>query len=230
MSETRRSSPMFTKVGTTQCTCLRGKVCDFTSLSSFKLSSQLTWKHQGLRLIGRKQCSTLPLERLGNEKIRVETGAAIRVSNKDPTNRPGRFDNPREIAPSSRSGSTTKYALKICQLRGPKSRSKLLHGHVSGIRSMDGLRWELSLRRRSRKKRGWGRRPRAGVQWRTRIRSHASETCSSSPCYQVALFLFPASVSYCPWEAWMEDEMANSDCSRWRPSSGGVCRRRRGRA
>ena len=53
------------------------------------------------------------LERLGREKMRVERGAAIKVSTKDPTKRPGRLDRPKEIAPSSRKGSTTKYALKI---------------------------------------------------------------------------------------------------------------------
>lgn len=57
---------------------------------------------------------TFPLERFGNEKMRVEMGAAIKVRAKDPINRPGRFDNPKEIAPSSRNGRTTKYALKIC--------------------------------------------------------------------------------------------------------------------
>jgi len=57
---------------------------------------------------------TLPLERLGRENMREEKGAAMRVSTRDPTNRPGRFDNPNEMAPSSRNGRTTKYALKIC--------------------------------------------------------------------------------------------------------------------
>lgn len=52
--------------------------------------------------------STLPLERLGNEKMWEETGAAIKVNTKDPTKRLGKFDKPREIAPSSRNGSTTK--------------------------------------------------------------------------------------------------------------------------
>ena len=51
---------------------------------------------------------TLPLERLDKEKMKVERGAAIKVSTKDPTKRPGRFDMPNEIAPSSRKGSTTK--------------------------------------------------------------------------------------------------------------------------
>lgn len=55
----------------------------------------------------------MALERLGKENIRVETGAAIKVRINDPTNRPGSFDKPSEIAPSSRKGSTTKYALKI---------------------------------------------------------------------------------------------------------------------
>ena len=40
--------------------------------------------------------------------MRVDKGAAINVRAKDPTNRPGRFDNPKEIAPSSRNGNTTK--------------------------------------------------------------------------------------------------------------------------
>lgn len=53
-------------------------------------------------------------ERLGRENMRDETGAAMRVSTKEPTNRPGRFDKPNEMAPSSRNGRTTKYALKIC--------------------------------------------------------------------------------------------------------------------
>ena len=55
----------------------------------------------------------MDLERLGNENIKVETGAATSVSSKDPTNKLGRFPRPRDIAPSSRKGSTTKYALKI---------------------------------------------------------------------------------------------------------------------
>lgn len=58
---------------------------------------------------------TLDLERLGKEKIRVETGAPTRVRRSEPTKRPGRLLNPREIAPSSRSGRITKYALKICK-------------------------------------------------------------------------------------------------------------------
>lgn len=45
--------------------------------------------------------------------MRVVTGAATRVRSKDPTKSPGRFPNPNEIAPSSRNGRTTKYALKI---------------------------------------------------------------------------------------------------------------------
>jgi hypothetical protein len=54
------------------------------------------------------------LERLGREKTSDENGAATTVSNNEPINRPGRFDSPNEIAPSSRNGKTTKYALKIC--------------------------------------------------------------------------------------------------------------------
>lgn len=60
---------------------------------------------------------TFPLERFGIEKTRVETGAATKVRSNDPTKRPGRFPSPNEIAPSSRNGSTTKYALKICKLK-----------------------------------------------------------------------------------------------------------------
>lgn len=58
---------------------------------------------------------TLFLERLGREKTIDENGAAMTVSNNEPTNRPGRFDRPNEMAPSSRKGRTTKYALKICK-------------------------------------------------------------------------------------------------------------------
>ena len=58
--------------------------------------------------------NTLALGRFGNEKRSVETGAAIKVRTKDPTKRPGRFDRPKDIAPSSRNGKTIKYALKIC--------------------------------------------------------------------------------------------------------------------
>lgn len=54
-----------------------------------------------------------PLETLGNEKTNVDTGAATRVSIKDPTKSSGRFDKPKDIAPSSRNGRTTKYALKM---------------------------------------------------------------------------------------------------------------------
>lgn len=63
----------------------------------------------------------MPLERLGNEKMRVEMGAATKVRAKDPRNSPGRFDKPKEIAPSSRNGSTTKYALKICNFKKKKN-------------------------------------------------------------------------------------------------------------
>jgi hypothetical protein len=55
----------------------------------------------------------LDLDKLGKEKMKVERGAAMRVRNNDPTKRPGSFDNPSDIAPSSRSGRTTKYALNI---------------------------------------------------------------------------------------------------------------------
>lgn len=55
----------------------------------------------------------LDLEKLGKEKRRVDKGAAIKVRNKDPIKRAGSFDKPREIAPSSRNGNTTKYALKM---------------------------------------------------------------------------------------------------------------------
>jgi hypothetical protein len=48
------------------------------------------------------------LERLGREKTSDENGAATTVSNNEPINRPGRFDSPNEIAPSSRKGKTTK--------------------------------------------------------------------------------------------------------------------------
>lgn len=51
---------------------------------------------------------TLTLESLGKEKMRVETGAAIKVNSKEPINNPGKLDNPKEIAPSSLNGSTTK--------------------------------------------------------------------------------------------------------------------------
>ncbi|KAM1060330.1 hypothetical protein TB1_024255 [Malus domestica] len=40
--------------------------------------------------------------------MRVATGEAMEVKVHDPTNRLGRLDRPKEIAPSSRSGSTTK--------------------------------------------------------------------------------------------------------------------------
>lgn len=46
--------------------------------------------------------------------MRVERGAAINVKINDPTNSPGRLSIPNEIAPSSRNGKTTKYALNTC--------------------------------------------------------------------------------------------------------------------
>ena len=58
---------------------------------------------------------TLDLDRLGREKTRVEIGAATRVRRREPTKRPGKLDKPREIAPSSRRGKITKYALRICK-------------------------------------------------------------------------------------------------------------------
>lgn len=51
---------------------------------------------------------TFPLERLGNEKMSVETGAATSVRAKDPMKSSGRLPKPKDIAPSSRKGSTTK--------------------------------------------------------------------------------------------------------------------------
>lgn len=53
----------------------------------------------------------LGLERLGDEKMSVARGAAINVNIKEPTKRPGRLLIPKEMAPSSRKGKTTKYAL-----------------------------------------------------------------------------------------------------------------------
>lgn len=44
----------------------------------------------------------------------VVTGAAINVNTNDPIKRPGRLRIPKEIAPSSRNGKTTKYALNAC--------------------------------------------------------------------------------------------------------------------
>ena len=63
----------------------------------------------------------MALERLGNEKTRVERGAATKVRANEPKKRPGKFDNPNDMAPSSRNGRTTKYALNIC----PSKISKL---------------------------------------------------------------------------------------------------------
>ncbi|KAL6977544.1 hypothetical protein U1Q18_026343 [Sarracenia purpurea var. burkii] len=40
----------------------------------------------------------------------VERGAATSVRAKEPTKRPGRFPKPKDIAPSSRNGRTTKKA------------------------------------------------------------------------------------------------------------------------
>jgi len=57
------------------------------------------------------------LERLGREKTSDVNGVAMTVSNNEPINNSGRFDSPNEIAPSSRKGKTTKYALKICNTK-----------------------------------------------------------------------------------------------------------------
>lgn len=65
----------------------------------------------------------MPLERLGNEKISVESGAATKVSSKDPTKSPGKLPNPNDMAPSSRKGRTTKYALKICKSENVECKS-----------------------------------------------------------------------------------------------------------
>ena len=67
-----------------------------------------------IKIKKKTKINTLPLDKLGNEKSKVERGAAINVRISDPIKSSGRFDNPNEIAPSSRNGSTTKYALKIC--------------------------------------------------------------------------------------------------------------------
>lgn len=45
----------------------------------------------------------------------VERGTATKVSTNDPTKSPGRLFRPRDMAPSSRNGRTTKYALNICR-------------------------------------------------------------------------------------------------------------------
>ncbi|TVU27350.1 hypothetical protein EJB05_29955, partial [Eragrostis curvula] len=50
---------------------------------------------------------TLGLGMEGREKAREATGAARTVSTSEPAKRPGRVSRPREMAPSSRSGSTT---------------------------------------------------------------------------------------------------------------------------
>lgn len=50
----------------------------------------------------------MPLGTLGKEKKRVASGAAMEVRSREPMKRLGRFDRPKEIAPSSRRGSTTK--------------------------------------------------------------------------------------------------------------------------
>lgn len=55
----------------------------------------------------------------------MERGAAIKVSSKEPTKRPGRFDRPKEMAPSSRNGSNTKYALKILRLKFLKKKNEI---------------------------------------------------------------------------------------------------------
>lgn len=57
---------------------------------------------------------TLAFEIIGDEKTRVVRGAAINVKTNDPIKRPGRLLIPNEIAPSSRNGKTTKYALNTC--------------------------------------------------------------------------------------------------------------------
>jgi len=44
----------------------------------------------------------------GREKARDATGAAMTVRKREPAKRPGRVSSPREMAPSSRRGSTTK--------------------------------------------------------------------------------------------------------------------------
>ncbi|AQK39220.1 hypothetical protein ZEAMMB73_Zm00001d023370 [Zea mays] len=44
----------------------------------------------------------------GREKAREAMGAATTVRRREPAKRPGRVSSPREMAPSSRSGSTTK--------------------------------------------------------------------------------------------------------------------------
>uniref|UniRef100_J3N5G5 Uncharacterized protein n=1 Tax=Oryza brachyantha TaxID=4533 RepID=J3N5G5_ORYBR len=46
----------------------------------------------------------------GREKAREATGAASRVRRREPAKRPGRVASPREMAPSSRSGSTANGA------------------------------------------------------------------------------------------------------------------------
>ncbi|BAT15573.1 Os12g0112251 [Oryza sativa Japonica Group] len=48
----------------------------------------------------------------GREKAREATGAATRVRRREPAKRPGREERPREMAPSSRSGSTAKRSKK----------------------------------------------------------------------------------------------------------------------
>ena len=51
---------------------------------------------------------TLGLGMEGREKAREAMGAETTVRRREPAKRPGRVSRPREMAPSSRSGSTTK--------------------------------------------------------------------------------------------------------------------------
>lgn len=51
---------------------------------------------------------TLGLGMEGREKAREAMGAATTVRRREPAKRPGRVSSPMEMAPSSRSGSTTK--------------------------------------------------------------------------------------------------------------------------
>jgi hypothetical protein len=56
----------------------------------------------------REEVQTLGFGIEGREKTREATGAARTVRRREPAKRPGRVSSPREIAPSSRIGSTTK--------------------------------------------------------------------------------------------------------------------------
>jgi len=119
------------------------------------------------------------LERLGREKTSDVNGVAMTVSNNEPINNSGRFDSPNEIAPSSRKGKTTKYALKICNTK----LKKLVKRKKKNVKvTWMTLRWETDEEEAEE----WMEKSRGFV--RVHRNEHGHERIQSRPPHRAFLF------------------------------------------